>query len=288
MVDIGRDPGESSIKIGRYVVTNLEFARFIADGGYREEKFWHEHPHAWKWRVGNSIQYPAFWDHIEFNKPNYPVVGLSVYEAIAYCKWLTEKVTRIEEASGGRKCYFHLPTEEQWALAEGKQFAGLTLSIRAQLEKMIRQNPPGSVTSISYQQLQEARDYADTQSKEISLINAIWWELGRDHESLMSGPSMPVGLFAKNEKGCFDMFGHIWQWCDDWAPIVDENPLKVTDRRPSTTKRESSLPVIVKGGPILDHADGPSNAITGWFDPYTRFHRIGFRVCCTIVSRLEE
>ena len=105
---------------------------------------------------------------------------------------------------------------------------------------------------------------------------------------MIRGQSTPVGLFARNGKGCFDMFGCIWQWCDDWVPIVDDNPLKMNDQRPSTSRRNIGLPVVVKGGPILDHAGSFSNAITGWFDPYTRFHQVGFRICCTIVSNVED
>ena len=85
MVDLVERSGHSTIRIGRYPVTNLEFARFVADGGYREERYWAELPHAWEWRAAKGIQHPALWDQLEFNGPNHPVVGVSVYEAIAYC-----------------------------------------------------------------------------------------------------------------------------------------------------------------------------------------------------------
>lgn len=291
MINLGSELNNSAVRIGRYPVTNLEFARFIADGGYREERFWDGLPHAWKWRIARSIQHPAFWDHLELNRPNYPVVGISVYEAIAYCNWLTEKVGQTllkEEARSGYELYFHLPTEEQWARAEEEEFYRLTQSMRAQLEETLRLNPTESMHLVTEQLLEDARHCADIHAKEISHVDSVRRELGGDQESLMRGPSMPVGLFARNEKGCFDMFGHVWQWCDDWVPLVDEDPLKMADRRPSTTDREYGLPVLVKGGPILDHAGGPSNAIRGWLDPYIRFHRVGFRICCTIVSELED
>jgi formylglycine-generating enzyme required for sulfatase activity len=54
-------------------------------------------------------QAPAYWDDSRFNQPGQPVVGVSVYEAEAYCAWLTEVVGRT----------IRLPTEYEWEAAAG-------------------------------------------------------------------------------------------------------------------------------------------------------------------------
>ncbi|MBI3915293.1 MAG: SUMF1/EgtB/PvdO family nonheme iron enzyme [Chloroflexi bacterium] len=93
-------------RIGKYPVTNSQFRRFIDAGGYQTKALWTDA--GWEWREKNSVAKPDYWDDPQWNLENHPVVGVSWYESVAYCNWLTE-------TNPGRE--FRLPTEAEWEKA---------------------------------------------------------------------------------------------------------------------------------------------------------------------------
>jgi formylglycine-generating enzyme required for sulfatase activity len=103
---------ETPYGIGRYPVTNTQYAAFVRGGGYGERRYWTES--GWAWREGGNITGPEDYG-TPFNLPNHPVVGVSWYEAIAFCCWLTEELGRKGEPAQPREVT--LPTEPQWEKA---------------------------------------------------------------------------------------------------------------------------------------------------------------------------
>ena len=91
--------------IARYPVTNAEFDRFIQDGGYDNPEYWTEA--GWKRKESDGWTQPRHWEDEKWNDPSQPVVGVSWYEALAYCRWLS--------ARSGRE--YRLPSEAQWEKA---------------------------------------------------------------------------------------------------------------------------------------------------------------------------
>jgi formylglycine-generating enzyme required for sulfatase activity/energy-coupling factor transporter ATP-binding protein EcfA2 len=104
-----------AFRIARYPVTNQEFKRFLDAGGYADQQFWCEA--GWQWRQGPGRDQPANWDDPRFGirRPNRPVVGVTWFEAQAYCRWLTERLR--QGGKLGTDETVRLPTEAEWEKA---------------------------------------------------------------------------------------------------------------------------------------------------------------------------
>ncbi len=93
--------------IGKYEVTRGEYRKFIDAGGYSNPAYWSSA--GWDWKVSKSRTEPLYWAATQTwaagrtftQTESHPVVGVTYYEAEAYCAW-----------AGG-----HLPTEAQWEKA---------------------------------------------------------------------------------------------------------------------------------------------------------------------------
>lgn len=108
---------ERPFTIARYPVTVAQFAEFVVDGGYERARYWGGHRSAgWRWRLSeHNVEYrgegpitqPQYWKQLRWHVENRPVVGVSWYEAQAYCAWLTEHMER----------EYRLPTDVEWERA---------------------------------------------------------------------------------------------------------------------------------------------------------------------------
>lgn len=94
-----------SYLITKYPVTNAQYAKFIEADGYEREGWWT--PEGWAARQKQGWTQPRFWQDELWNRSETPVVGVSWFEALAFCTWLTEETGE----------HIVLPTEAQWQYA---------------------------------------------------------------------------------------------------------------------------------------------------------------------------
>ena len=91
--------------IGRYPVTNAEYARFLNAPDYADPRWWTPYARE-RFKDLITVQ-PRAWNDARFNQSTQPVVGVSWYEAMAYCAWVTEQLGRT----------VRLPTALEWERA---------------------------------------------------------------------------------------------------------------------------------------------------------------------------
>ena len=97
-------PGKG-YSIAKYPITNAQFLKFVEADGYKQKKWWTDD--GWTWLEEHKWIEPRFWHVARFKRREDPVVGVSWYDTVAFCLWMSECT--------GEKIM--LPTEDQWQYA---------------------------------------------------------------------------------------------------------------------------------------------------------------------------
>ncbi|MEW5734232.1 MAG: formylglycine-generating enzyme family protein [Thermodesulfobacteriota bacterium] len=173
-----------------------------------------------KYEVTNA-QYRKFkpdhtskeYDGIDLNGDNQPVVYISWVNAMDFALWLTEQ-------SDG-KYLFWLPTEaeNEYACRAGTSTVRFWGDDPAQAIK-----------------------YANV-ADEAAKGKYPKWGVHPGNDGFVV--TAPVGSFAPNPWGLYDMLGNVWEWCQDWkGPYPDTAGPLVNPTGPSSSKEGR----IVRGG----------------------------------------
>jgi formylglycine-generating enzyme required for sulfatase activity/energy-coupling factor transporter ATP-binding protein EcfA2 len=160
--------------MARYPITVAQYRVFIDDGGYQQQGYWTSE--GWKWRQEHDRTQPYRWGEARYNNPNQAVIGVTWYECMAFCNWLTAQLAdRLPEGY-----VVQLPTEAEWEAAAAYD---------TQMER--RTYPWGE----------------DEPTPEYAIFT--------DDQGNRLGAPAPVGVCPAGSAACgaLDMGGQMWEWC---------------------------------------------------------------------------
>lgn len=255
----------AAFRASQHLISNGEFYEFVASGSYLNDRFWSERGLSWR-RFRNS-RWPTFWvqdgpvgSHrfklrttfsIEEMQWDWPVV-VNHYEAKAYCTWRSER-------DGVEVPYRLLQEKEHIAIREPA--------------------------------LQEAADW-ETGKPELAQLDRVMVdeaELACTYEvnnNLHFGSESPVDRFAPNSLGFNDVFGNVWQWCEDTfhpLPGFRIHPYYVDFSTPCFDDQHH----MILGGSFISTGDEASIWSRFHFRPHF-FQHAGFRIAQGAKTALEK
>jgi len=229
-------------RISAYPVTNKLFARFVETGGYERQECWSAE--GWAWRSGTydsqspdwlqnwlsnrppeKRDRPYWWGDERLASPLCPVVGVSWFEAEAYCRWLALEAGLDPDGLDAPR----LPTEEEW-------------------ERAVRGT--------------DGREYPWGEEWQRTRLNcAGWWAgyefpddekwskwLGSDEFKEASPSPTAVVTFPEgaNPAGLWDGAGNVWEWTCSWYVEGETRALRggswLFSRRDARCAYRSSTP----------------------------------------------
>jgi len=176
-------------EMGIYEITIAQFRQFVQATNYitdAEQKAggWYYDPNEnWRYRQDSSIN----WRHdgqgnlYTQDQGQYPVGNISWHDATAYCKWLSQ-------ATGDT---YRLPTEAEWQYAASEGGKDIRFAWG-------NQAPQGK----------QGGNVADLSGKKI----VTKWKIFPDYNDQFPFAS-PVGSFAPNALGLYDLSGNVWEHC---------------------------------------------------------------------------
>ncbi len=221
-------------------VTNAQYALFDPDHDSRYiDQQWKDH---------TTPGYPA-------NLPDQPVIRISWEQAMAYCRWLSERT--------GRRVT--LPTEAQWewACRAGTDTpwsygsADADFSLHANLADQSIQLL--AVTGVNPRPVRNPDQFTDFTPRDKRF---------NDGQKIVG----PVGQYRANPWGLKDMHGNVAEWTRTaYAPY----PFVSDDGRNTLT---GSRKRVVRGGSWRDRPKRARSASRWAYEPYQRVFNVGFRV----------
>lgn len=255
-------------------VTVGQFRRFIQDTGYQTsaEKNelgavgWDPKPPA-----DNPRYVSTFRDGDEFNwkqpgfaqQEDHPVVGVSFADAKAFCQWLSRK----------EDVQYRLPSEAEWEYAAR---AGSTtyFSFGNVYRRTIHQH-----ANIGNVELEKA--FPDR-------VRRQWLVDVENDPADQHVFTAPVGSYQANPWGLFDLYGNVWEWCEDrfldtaYAPYTRPGHQQVRKRAidPLVLKKSNDVGDwrVIRGGSWFNAPIQCRSGVRGYFEANDAACYIGFRL----------
>jgi formylglycine-generating enzyme required for sulfatase activity/3',5'-cyclic AMP phosphodiesterase CpdA len=240
--------------ISRYPVTNAQFQAFVDDPeGYPNNRWWTQAGRQWRGKRTGPEKYGGVYD-----LPNHPVVMVTWYEAVAFCRWLNDK--------------FHVSCSKFQVWQKGR------------LETWNMERETWNVRLPTEAEWEKAASWAEEQGSKGARGQKRLWPWGDEFAAEKCnmydtgiGSTCAVGLFPGGDGpyGCTDMAGNVWEWCQSkWVENYKNYDRGVQDRE----SLEGSDPRVLRGGSFLSYQGLVRCAARDWPDPGDLGRLIGFRL----------
>jgi formylglycine-generating enzyme required for sulfatase activity len=234
----------SDFYLCKYAVTLAGFKEFIEASGYRTDAEKGDGSYVWdgkSWekRAGINWRFGISGGVRPQSEENHPVVHVSWNDAVAYCKWISEKTGDA----------IRLPTEAEWEYACR---AGTT-------------TPFHTGDNLTTEQANYDGNYPYNNNAKGSYREA-------------TVPVGSSERFLPNQWGLYHMHGNVWEWCGDryGDKYYDECKAKGVVENPVGPETGSSR--VLRGGGWGDDAGGCRSADRNAGAPGNRSDYAGFRL----------
>ncbi len=151
------------------------------------------------------------WEHALYHDkvpvsigPDYPVVNVSWRDATGFCQWLTQEERRQKRI--GAEAAYRLPTDTEWSVAVGLAGCESGKTPRARNGEVPNVFPWGT----TFPPPSGAGNFADESA---FVFFGRWPHIEGYNDGYVT--TSPVGRFAPNRLGLYDMAGNALEWCQD-------------------------------------------------------------------------
>ncbi|MFZ4726543.1 MAG: formylglycine-generating enzyme family protein, partial [Paludibacter sp.] len=241
ITEVGRSTDEtqysvtlSAFRMSKYEITNAQYAAFLN---------------------AKSIGSNGIWS----TAPTYPTQTLIYSSGTSYDWGLKYSGTQWVPVAG----YENAPVINVcwYGAAEFATYVGGSLPTEAQWEYACR---GGTTTPFN------TGDFLTNLQANYNWVSP--YNGGTNTVTTYPGKTLPVGTYAPNGYGLYDMHGNVWEWCADWYdtyPTSDQtNPIGAS----------TGLYRVIRGGRWFNYAKDCRSAYRYKNYPYTDYNSIGFRV----------
>lgn len=229
----------STFFASQFLISNGEFWQFVSEGGYHQQEFWTEE--GWQWRSFRNVKWPSFW------VPDGPA-GTNQFKLrtcfeVVTMQWDWPAVVNFHEA----KAYC------KWKSARD----GFNYRL---------------ITEAEHQALRQVCRLENENEKVLSVPQAY-------NISLKHGSESSVNESRVDGTSFFDVFGNVWQWCEDhFNPLSGSRVHRYYDD--FSTPCYDGRHQMILGGSFASCGDEATPFARFHFRPHF-FQHAGFRMVYT-------
>ena len=283
--------------IGQHPITQAQFGEFVAAEGYKDKRWWTTALADGVWSGGRVTRRVWFYEDDKnkklyfreepadaprsfgepFDLPNHPVVGISWYEAIAFCDWLTARWQTAGILTAAQQV--RLPNEPEWEKAAR---CGDYVPVR-----------PRPIVAAQLPHTQwAATDFAKANhSACVYPFSGASVPSKHNIDDTHLNATSPAGCFPNGASayGCHDLSGNVWEWTRSaWGPrILKDGQFDATLQfnyayQPSDGREQpllgKDMTRVVRGGSWNNNLRSARCAYRDRLNPDNSFSYNGFRI----------